>query len=44
VLTEAEEAAIVAFRDVWHLDEVAVKITGRSFWLWRAVDQNGVVL
>lgn len=30
--------------DIWHLDEVAVKIAGRSFWLWRAVDQNGVVL
>ena len=30
--------------DVWHLDEVVVKIAGRSFWLWRAVDQDGVVL
>lgn len=30
--------------DVWHLDEVIVKIAGRSYWLWRAVDQNGVVL
>jgi putative transposase len=30
--------------DVWHLDEVVVKITGRSYWLWRAVDQHGVVL
>ncbi|WP_138473164.1 IS6 family transposase [Poseidonocella sp. HB161398] len=30
--------------DVWHLDEVAVKVAGRSFWLWRAVDQHGVVL
>jgi len=30
--------------DVWHLDEVVVKIAGRSFWLWRAVDQHGVVL
>ena len=30
--------------DVWHLDEVVVKISGRSFWLWRAVDQRGVVL
>jgi putative transposase len=29
--------------DVWHLDEVVVKIAGRSFWLWRAVDQHGVV-
>ena len=30
--------------DVWHLDEVVVKIAGRSCWLWRAVDQHGVVL
>ena len=30
--------------DVWHLDEVVVKIAGRSYWLWRAVDQDGVVL
>ena len=30
--------------DVWHLDEVVVKIAGRSFWLWRAVDQHGAVL
>ena len=30
--------------DIWHLDEVVVKIKGRKFWLWRAVDQNGVVL
>jgi len=30
--------------DVWHLDEVVVKIAGQSYWLWRAVDQHGVVL
>ena len=30
--------------DVWHLDEVVVTIKGRKFWLWRAVDQNGLVL
>lgn len=30
--------------DIWHLDEVVVKIKGRKFWLWRAVDQNGIVL
>lgn len=30
--------------DVWHLDEVVVLISGRKFWLWRAVDQHGVVL
>ena len=30
--------------DVWHLDEVVMKIAGRSYWLWRAVDQSGIVL
>lgn len=30
--------------DVWHLDEVVVNIAGKSFWLWRAVDQHGIVL
>ena len=24
----------------WHLDEMAVLITGRQFWLWRAVDDG----
>src|SRR5215208_6769294 len=30
--------------DTWHLDEVAVKIAGKKHWLWRAVDQDGMVL
>ncbi len=30
--------------EVWHLDEVAVKIAGWSFWLWHAVDQESAVL
>src|SRR5215216_1867895 len=30
--------------DKWHLDEVAIKIAGVQHWLWRAVDQNGLVL
>src|ERR687885_829246 len=30
--------------DTWHLDEVAVTIAGKRHWLWRAVDQNGMVL
>lgn len=29
--------------DVWHQNEVLVKISGRKFWLWRAVDQHGFV-
>src|SRR5271155_596559 len=28
----------------WHLDEMAVVIAGRQFWLWRAVDNEGEVL
>jgi DDE domain len=28
----------------WHLDEMAVTIAGRQFWLWRAVDDEGEVL
>jgi len=30
--------------DKWHLDEVVLKITGVKHWLWRAVDQSGIVL
>ena len=28
----------------WHLDEMAILIGGRRFWLWRAVDDEGEVL
>jgi putative transposase len=28
----------------WHLDEMAVLIAGRRFWVWRAVDAEGEVL
>ena len=30
--------------DKWHLDEVIITIKGEQFYLWRAVDQHGVVL
>jgi putative transposase len=30
--------------DKWHLDEVVINIAGQKHWLWRAVDQHGVVL
>jgi putative transposase len=30
--------------DKWHLDEVVINVSGRKHWLWRAVDQHGVVL
>src|SRR3954463_8105326 len=30
--------------DKWHLDEVCLMIRGKKHWLWRAIDQDGVVL
>jgi putative transposase len=30
--------------DKWHLDEVFVKINGKRYYLWCAVDQHGNVL
>ena len=30
--------------DKWHLDEVFLKINGQTYYLWRAVDQEGNVL
>jgi len=30
--------------DTWHLDEVFIRIRGVQHYLWRAVDQHGVVL
>ena len=30
--------------DVWHLDELLMRINGRKCWPWRAVDQDGYVL
>src|SRR3954462_6980774 len=30
--------------DKWHLDEVVITIAGEKHWLWRAVDQEGIVL
>ena len=30
--------------DKWHVDEVFIKIRGKTHYLWRAVDQQGTVL
>jgi putative transposase len=30
--------------DKWHLDEIVIAIAGVKHWLWRAVDQTGLVL
>src|SRR4051795_2406410 len=44
-----EFATIIRWRlprpgDKWHMDEVVLKIAGKTHYLWRAVDQHGVVL
>jgi putative transposase len=31
-------------RDHWHLDEMHLRIAGRTYYLWRAVDADGMVL
>ena len=31
-------------RGKWHVDEVQLKSNGHTHWLWRAVDQEGMVL
>ena len=33
-----------AVGDKWHLDEVVLTVAGVKRWLWRAVDQTGMVL
>src|SRR4051794_7764471 len=30
--------------DKWYLDEVVLKIAGTTHYLWRAIDQHGIVL
>ena len=30
--------------DKWHLDEVRIKIKGKQYYLWRAVDKDGQVI
>ena len=30
--------------DIWHVDEVFIRIRGQSHYLWRAVDQDGDVI
>jgi putative transposase len=31
-------------RDQWHLDEMHIKMYGKTYYLWRAVDADGMVL
>ena len=35
---------MAAAGDTWHLDEMFIRIQGVLHYLWRAVDQHGVVL
>ena len=30
--------------DIWHLDELFIRVRGKRYYLWRAVDQDGQVL
>ncbi|MCZ7481291.1 IS6 family transposase [Rhizobium rhizogenes] len=30
--------------DKWHMDEAVITMSGRKFWLWRAIDADGDVL
>ena len=30
--------------DIWHLDEVRIKMNDKVYWLWRAVDQDGFTI
>nr|WP_272214355.1 IS6 family transposase [Marinicella sp. W31]MDC2879956.1 IS6 family transposase [Marinicella sp. W31] len=30
--------------DKWHMDEAVITISGKKFWLWRAIDADGDVL
>ena len=45
---EIRKKRVVAHRNWtqwrWHLDEVFVRINGETYYLWRAVDYEGVVL
>src|SRR5690349_8750745 len=31
-------------KDTWHLDEMHMKMNGKTYYLWRAVDADGMVL
>jgi putative transposase len=31
-------------KDTWHLDEMHIKMNGKTYYLWRAVDADGMVL
>ncbi len=41
---EAPGSSSLVFELAWHLDEVFVRINGKIYYLWRAVDHEGEVL
>jgi putative transposase len=43
-IREPDRRRLPRVGDKWHLDEVVLKIAGVTHWLWRAVDQTGIVL
>jgi putative transposase len=36
--------ALCSANDKWHLDEMFVTINGQRYYLWRAIDCEGMVL
>jgi putative transposase len=44
VRPDLRQPAAATPADRWHLDEVFIRINGVQPYLWRAVDQDGVVL
>jgi transposase-like protein len=43
-IRQPHPSASASLGDKWHLDEVVITIAGNKHWLWRAVDQDGLVL
>ncbi len=43
-LCHTDPRRLPAIGGKWHLDEVVISIAGRKHWLWRAVDQHGIML
>ena len=43
-ITSGCTSGLHATGDKWHMDEVVIAIYGVKHWLWRAVDQTGMVL
>ena len=42
--SEAHQNRVGRPGDTWHLDEVFIRIKGKQYYLWRAVDQDRNIL